>query len=232
MNLSIPIEPAQLTADWLTSALRSSGTIRPDATVSTVNVTPLGADKGFFSNLSRLAVCYERLDGDAPGSIIAKLSATSAEIRQRPNTIAAYEREVRFYQHHADQTSLPVPACYYADIDTSTGYHVLLLEDLAPAQNGSREAGCAPEQAELAVTRIAEFHAHWWENSQLAELDWIPDPTFDRDELVESHAGWWPEFLRQAGHNYPDALIALGERFGPSSRRSFSSNSGAPRRER
>ena len=41
--------------------------------------------------------------------MIAKLSATSTEMRQRPNTIAAYEREVRFYQRLADQTSLPTP---------------------------------------------------------------------------------------------------------------------------
>ena len=42
-----------------------------------------------------------------------------------------------------------------------------------------------------------------------------PRPTFDRDELTELHAEWWPEFVRQAGHKLPASLIALGERFGP-----------------
>ncbi len=147
--------------------------------------------------------------------MIAKLSALSSEMRQRPNTRAAYEREVRFYQLLAGRMSLPVPACYYADIDNETGFHILLLEDLAPAENGSRAAGCTPEQAELAIRKIAEFHAHWWEHPRLAALDWISDATFDCDELAGAHAEWWPEFLRQAGHNLPASLIALGERFGP-----------------
>ena len=54
MNLSIPIEPDQLTADWLTSALRANGTMPPEAAVHSVEVMPLGENEGFFSNLSRL----------------------------------------------------------------------------------------------------------------------------------------------------------------------------------
>lgn len=212
--MNIPATAADLTPGWLTSALRSTGTISSETEITAVGVEPLGDDRGFFSQPFRLHLNYEGPQTTAPASMIAKLSAASPEMRRRPNTMGAYEREVRFYQRLAGQTSLPVPACYYANIETDTGYHVLLLEDLAPAQSGSREAGCTPEQADLAVTRIAEFHAYWWESPQLAGLDWITDPSFDHDELVEAHAGWWPEFMRQAGHQLPDELIALGERLG------------------
>ena len=214
MTLDIPVTEFELTPDWLTNALRASSAIDQETAIVAVDAEPFGDDEGFFSQLFRLYLRYEGPESDAPVTMIAKLSAASPEMRQRPNTIGAYEREVRFYQHLADRTSLPVPACYYADVDTGSGFHVLLIEDLAPAQTISRDAGCTPEQAELAVTSIAGFHAHWWESPQLAELDWIVDPTFDYDELVELHAGWWPEFLRQAGHQLPDELIAFGEGLG------------------
>ena len=57
-------------------------------------------------------------------------------MRMRDGTKAAYAHEVRFYQELAQQTELPTPVCYYSDIDLETGWHVLLLEDLAPARTG------------------------------------------------------------------------------------------------
>ncbi|MEZ4520770.1 MAG: phosphotransferase [Thermomicrobiales bacterium] len=214
MTLNIPGTETGLTPEWLTSALRASSTIGHETVVAAVETEPVGNDMGFFSQLSRLRLDYEGPQNGAPLKMIAKLSAASPELRQRPNTVGRYESEVRFYQHLAGQTTLPVPACYYADIEIESGYHVLLLEDLAPAQPGSKHAGATAEQAELAVTSIAAFHAIWWESPRMAELEWLVDPSFDHDELVEAHAGWWPEFLRKAGHQLPDEMIALGERLG------------------
>jgi len=129
------------------------------ASVISVDIGPLAENSGFYGQLSRLSLRDDLHNSTAPRSIIAKFPSTTLEMRNRPGTIFAYEREVRSYQEIASLTTLPTPACYYGDIDTETGTHVLLLEDLAPAASGSRVAGCSPNQAELTVRHIARFHA-------------------------------------------------------------------------
>ena len=160
--MEIPSGPDAITAGWLTSVLREGGAI-DRANVVSVSAEPIADARGLTSQMNRLSVNYDLKEADAPRSIIAKFSSPTPEMRNRPDTIFAYEREVRFYQQIAHKTTLPTPTFYYGDIDTETGIHVLLLGDLAPAVSGSRVAGCSPEKAELAVRHIARFHAEWWE---------------------------------------------------------------------
>ena len=143
--MRIPAGPEDLTTDWLTAALREGGRI-DKAAVASFKAGPLAEGKGFFGQIARLSLDYDLDEADSPQSLIAKFSSATLKMRKRTNTIAAYEREVRFYQRLAHQTSLPTPTCYYSDINTETGIHILLLEDLAPARSGSRVAGCSLDQ--------------------------------------------------------------------------------------
>ncbi|MCH8309458.1 MAG: hypothetical protein IIB17_03035 [Chloroflexi bacterium] len=191
--MGIPSGPDAITAGWLTSVLREGGAI-DRANVVSVSAGPIADARGLTSQMNRLSVNYDLKEADAPRSIIAKFSSPTPEMRNRPDTIFAYEREVRFYQQIAHKTTLPTPTFYYGDIDTETGIHVLLLGDLAPAVSGSRVAGCSPEQAELAVRHIARFHADWWESPQLGETNWLPDardPCHDPDAARAEYEQWW-----------------------------------------
>ena len=163
------------------------------ASVISVDIGPLAENSGFYGQLSRLSLRDDLHNSTAPRSIIAKFPSTTLEMNNRPGTIFAYEREVRSYQEIASLTTLPTPACYYGDIDTETGTHVLLLEDLAPAVSGSRVAGCSPNQAELTVRHIARFHADWWESPQLNKKSWLSnarDPYHDPDAARIEYEGW------------------------------------------
>ena len=211
--MRIPAGPEDLTTDWLTSALREGGTV-DKAAVASFKAGPLAHGKGYFGQIARLSLDYDPDEDGAPQSMIAKSSSATPKMRQRTNTIAAYEREVRFYQRLARQTSLPTPTCYYSDVNTETGMHILLLEDLAPARSGSRVAGCSLDQAEIAVSHIANFHATWWEKPQLEEISWLTDVDFDPVALSDAHDRWWPDFLRQAEHRLPDPIKEIGERLG------------------
>lgn len=208
--MRIPPNPADITTTWLTSCLREKKAISK-AEVSAFKLEALGADKGFFGQLVRVHLSYNLAEANAPQTLFAKFSSATPEMRQRPETKAAYAREVNFYQQLAAQTSLPTPACYYGAVDMISGDHILLLEDLAPAENGSRVPGCSAEQATEAVHQIAHFHARWWESEGLANLAWLPERHFETAALAEAHARWWPSFYEQTQHILPEAIQEIGQ---------------------
>ncbi len=211
--MDIPAGPAGLTADWLTDALREGGAIGA-AAVASFEAAPLAEDGGHYGQLARLRLEYDPDEPGAPQSLVAKFSSAARKMRERPNTIAAYEREVRFYQRLAHRTSLPTPVCHYSDIHTATGMHVLLLEDLGTAGVGSRVRGCSAEQAELAIHQVAGFHADWWESPVLEELGWLTSVPRDLVGIRDAHDRWWPDFLKQTGDRLPDRIREIGERLG------------------
>jgi aminoglycoside/choline kinase family phosphotransferase len=88
---------------------------------------------------------------------------------------------------------------------------VLLLEDLAPAQDASLSRACSPEAARLAIREIAKLHAAWWDNPRLDELAWLPklDAKHYRrvqDEIREK----WPALVAKVGDQCPPGLLAIG----------------------
>jgi len=213
-RMDIPHSPADLSSSWLTMALRHGCAIGASA-VREFECSPLEAGKGFYGQIVRLKLTYDPPETDGPRTMIAKFSSSNPGMRQRPNTQASYEREVRFYQNVAKESLVPVPTCYYADVNTKSGWHVLLLEDLAPARSGSRTEGCSPNQARTAIHHIARFHAHWWEHPMLDELEWLVDaPGAPDDEIARLHEQWWPVFLREVGKPLPDEVMAIGELLG------------------
>ena len=68
------------------------------ASVISVDIGPLAENSGFYGQLSRLSLRDDLHNSTAPRSIIAKFPSTTLEMRNRPGTIFAYEREVRSYQ--------------------------------------------------------------------------------------------------------------------------------------
>ena len=198
--MRIPERPADLTPEWLTAALEGETVLEFESR---------GRLTGLSALTERIALTYAP-GAVGPQSIIAKFSSENLELRRRS---ANYLREVRFYQNVAHRSLLRTPHCYYADIDAESGFHVLLLEDLG--RSAATRNQCTPQQARLAVVEIAKFHAEWWENAALVELDWIPSPTYDTDVWQGLHDEWWPEFLRRADGAIPPPKVEIAERLGP-----------------
>jgi aminoglycoside phosphotransferase (APT) family kinase protein len=48
-----------------------------------------------------------------------------------------------------------------------------MMEDLYPARQGDQIAGCAPDQAAIAVTELAKLHAPRWNDPSLARIEWL-----------------------------------------------------------
>ncbi len=214
-NLKIPSGPDELTTQWLTDALRQGDTIKETA-VASFDTTILGEGAGFMGQLAQVALHYDRPEASAPRSLIAKFPSDIPENRDVGNVFRFYERETRFYQEIANEVELRTPRCYYSNMDVEADEYVLLLEDLAPACVGDQLAGCSREHAELAIAKLAKFHATWWERPRLAELDWMPvsNDATQVQAVEDSYRDTWDSFLERFGRKLPKAMLGIGESLG------------------
>ena len=115
----------------------------------------------------QIGTCY-RLSHDT-GTVLAKLPAADATARDM--MAGAYRGEVRFYDTIAPTVAVRVPACHHADMAADSGDFVLLLEDLAPREQGDQIAGCTVAQARDAVENLAGLHGPRWCDPALLDVD-------------------------------------------------------------
>jgi hypothetical protein len=140
-----------VTAEWLSEVL--------DREVRDLAVTRIGT--------GQIGACY-RLRFNGSESLLVKLPPPNPG--EREMMAGAYRGEVRFYQRLASTVAVRTPYCHHAEIDGS-GDFVLLMEDLAPAEQGDQIAGCTVEQARAAVVNLAGLHGPRWCDPTLLEVD-------------------------------------------------------------
>jgi hypothetical protein len=129
-RLAIPSTPEEITAAWLTDALRAAGALAGGGRVVSVAREVLGQGAGFIGQLARLTPAYEGASGAAPATIIAKMPTLDPGAREIAALYGLYEREYRFYNELADEITFRTARCYYSAGDAESVKYVLLLEDL------------------------------------------------------------------------------------------------------
>ena len=200
-----------LDADGLTSALRAAGTLAPGARVAAVDQQAVGT--GQMGDCLRLALTYDQ-EVDAPATIVAKLPSSNETSRATGMAMRTYEVEVRFYQQLAADLPVRSPHCHHAEIDLDTGDFVLLLEDLAPAEQGDQVAGCSVDQARLVLAEAARLHAPRWGDPALDGLDWAVRWSQESQDLMQAMITMlWPNFVERYGDDLDDDVVAMGGRF-------------------
>jgi len=213
-TMDIPAGPEQVTAEWLTDALRQNGVIQR-STVTGLDVGVIGAGSGFIGQLARIGLRYDAPEPGAPAALVAKFPGASEAGREIGNLFRFYEREIRFYEEIADQVELRTPKRYHSAMDVGRGEYVLLLEDLAPAVVGDQVAGCTLEAARLAVSELAKFHATWWQAPQLKTMDWmliVDDPV--HQSAQQSYADAWQPFVDGFAGGLSTEMLGIAERIG------------------
>jgi hypothetical protein len=212
-RVKLPAAPREVTADWLTSALRETGTIS-SSRVTGIDYEVIGEGVGVLGQLARFRLEYDSADPDAPATVIGKFPAIAQENRDLANLFHFYEREVRFYEEIAEEVELRTPKRYYSRFDPETSDYVLLIEDMHPARCGDQVAGCQAQQANTLIREMAGFHATWWDHPRLPSLDWIPlgnDPINQSAE--QAYNDCFDRFLELFGERLPPRALAIAERF-------------------
>src|SRR5205823_4378298 len=156
-TITIPRTPADLTAEWMTSALRGTKTIE-NSTVTSITVDgDIAAGAGFMGQLARVTLHYDEHEPNAPSSLIAKFPTYAPENRPIADMFRMYETETRFYEEIAANVELRTPRRYHSARATDSTDFILLMEDLSPARVGDQVAGCRVAHAELAIREVAKF---------------------------------------------------------------------------
>ncbi len=178
MTSNLPTTTSEITAEWMTEALRGSGTIGADTSVASVVLDTGAAGVGFMGEVGKVGVVYEGAATDAPTSMIAKFPTASPEVRAMMHPTRIYEREHRFYAELAPKSSLRTPKVYHVTCVTADApedeRYMLLLEDLSSLTLGDQLAGLSVEQAEHALVAIAGHHAAFWGGAGLEHADFVP----------------------------------------------------------
>ena len=169
-TMPFPDVPEDVTAAWLTEALRTRD---PDAEVTGVEVLDRHA-----GTTGRLRLGLTHAPGqDGPAWVFVKLPPFEEGQRKLVAATDMGRREARFYAELADEVPMRVPQALYAAHGEERTEYVMVLEDLEAA--GCRftnrlDAGAA-EHGGRVVAALARLHAHFWEDPRFADgsLDWV-----------------------------------------------------------
>jgi len=170
---SFPTAPAELTAEWLTDALRTSGTLDSSVVVD-FTWAPV-AEQGAAGTVGRASLAYDRPEPGAPPSVVMKFATPHAPIRALMHRFGFYRAEIEFYRQLSADAGIPTPLCYFADINPQSGCFVLVMEDMKDSRLGDALQPAVAD-VEVALDHIAGFHARWWKHPRLRELDWLIYP--------------------------------------------------------
>jgi hypothetical protein len=198
--VNIVDDPAAITPAWLSEVLQSAGV---DATVAGVRVAPVGT--GLMASCYRVQIEYER--GDGPNALVAKLASTDPNARAAG--VTSYRTEVRFYRDLASSLRIRVPRCYLAEITEEMTTFTLLLEDMAPAEQGDQVAGCTPEQAREAAVNVAGLHGPTWCDDSLHGLEWLLADVADSADVTAGFLADATEVFIQNRDLQPGAVEVL-----------------------
>ena len=144
-------------------------------------------------------------DDDAvPATVVVKMASPDPVSRATGMALRNYEREVRFYNEIVSTLDVRSPRCHFADWNPDNGDIVIVLEDMAPAEQGDQIAGCSVEQARVAVSELARIHGPRWNDGSLFAIDWLQRRESDEDATRLS--GMFSMFKPGFFDNYRDAV--------------------------
>lgn len=146
-----------VSADWLTRALRESGRLR-SGEVASVKVEP---NKSVNATGARLTLVYDgTAASDLPSTLFLKVCA---ELTPFGDSEVAYYTTIS-----SDMDDPPIPICYHAAYSQGTGSYHLLLQDLTGTHVPARSIPLTFDRATKTVDAMAQLHAHWWDDERLA----------------------------------------------------------------
>ena len=164
-------DPDLVTPEWLTHVLRHAGAIDAATKVSSFEALSIGT--GQVGANVRYALSYDGAGPKAPPAVVCKFSSRDEASAAAGVAALTYETEVAFYRDLAHTVDISRPHCHFAEVRSGTADVVLVMEDIAPAEQGDQIAGCTVRQAGLAVEEAARLHGPRWGDPTLEDLPWL-----------------------------------------------------------
>ncbi|MEC9394993.1 MAG: phosphotransferase [Actinomycetota bacterium] len=113
LPIDIPQSAEEITADWLTEAIRSSGLVSV-ARVSDFTLGSPGSGVGFTGQTLRVGLVWDVQEDDAPDAVLVKFPSDNAGNRGLAEAEGGYDREFDFYERFAHRLPVRVPRLIHA----------------------------------------------------------------------------------------------------------------------
>lgn len=154
-------------------------------------------------------------DPAVPRSIVVKLASPDETSRATGMALRNYEREVKFYKEVQPTVDIRVPHCWFADWNEQSGFFVLVMEDMAPAEQGDQIAGCSLTEARIAIDELARLHGPRWGDDSLHSLDWVErrSSSADGERLAGLVTMMFPGFANTLGERVQEETDGKGMAF-------------------
>ncbi|MDP6715407.1 MAG: phosphotransferase [SAR202 cluster bacterium] len=207
--LKIPERHEDVTADWLTQALRSGGVIGDEA-IRKFRMEPLDANVSRTSSLARIGVEYDGEGDGLPHSMFAKFVSRIPENRAYSEAHGYFRREIELYKNFGDAIPLNMPRLYFGASTGNTDVAIVILEDIDAISKASfplDKRSLSSGEATLALRELAKMHAKWWEDDTLCDYGWLNSVDgSDRMLLYQSYEEGWSRIRDVLGPRLtPDA---------------------------
>lgn len=197
---------ADLTPEWWTKTLRQAGY---DATVRSVCPTKIGT--GQMGENIRFFFEYSGERGQAPETVVGKFPSSNSQSIEAAKIFGAYRREISFYRELSASCCMAIPALIYADFDAASERFILIMGDLAPAEQGDQTKGVTLEQARLALMEAAKLHASHWQDPRIETLPWLYGAPGSYKVTKDTMVQLWSGFRQRFGDKLDDYSITIGE---------------------
>ncbi len=159
-----------------------------------------------------------------PSTVVGKFPSPDLTSRETAAATGSYVKEVGFYRDLQAGVTIPTPTVLALHEDLDNNRFLLLMEDIAPAQQGDQIRGCSVEEATLAVDALVGLHAPRWGDDSLLDLEWVSARTPERAaETAGLYTMVFPGFVERYGERLGADVVAVGERLGTVVERWFTS---------
>ena len=206
-DLDVPTFPEQqdVTPTWLASELGIDAV--PEMEQRSIGTGQVG------ENVRYTLTWPAGIDG--PRTVVGKFPAPDETSRATAAATGSYVKEVGFYRDLQSGLSIPTPTILALHEDLDNNRFLLLMEDIAPAEQGDQLTGCSIEHATLAVDALVGLHAPHWNDDSLLDFEWVSARTPERAaELAGMYALLFPGFVERYGERLGAEVVAVGEGLG------------------
>jgi hypothetical protein len=194
--------------------LRTGGALNGGRVVG-LRTEPVGEGIGFVGQIARVFLEYDQVSDDAPDTLIAKFAAPLEGGRRTAALLGLYRREVGFYRAFGSDPGIGVARLFFADVTPDGAACLIVLEDLNDGRFGDQVAGCTADEARLALTELARFHARWWNSTSLANTPWLATSSqITIPTLKMAYEPMWVRFRERFQDDLPDSVLEHGPHCG------------------
>jgi hypothetical protein len=178
----------------LVNAVTTASSVWPYGTIRTRSIARIGVDFGLSGGqVYRVEASAE--DGGLISFVLKR------------EGVQAVERAARFHRLVGKRVAASIPAYLGSCLDHEHDTGVLLLEDVAPAEQGDVLSGCTDLQALSAVRSLARIHALTW--NMVSDG---PDEQAIRWQVPTTAPDRWAARLAAAEERFPDIVAPFMSR--------------------